>query len=100
MMIVGQCNCGTVSFELLAPVQDVYICHCSICRCSTGGSGIAVTIISNENLKWVTGEENINTWSKPNHDWQASFCVTCGSALSGKNDGGVRRTNMMLTCRQ
>jgi len=85
-MIVGECNCGTVSFELLTTVTDVCICHCSICRRNTGGSGIAVTIVSNEKLKWLTGESNINTWSKPGHDWQASVCVTCGSPLPGKNN--------------
>ena len=48
MMIVGRCNCGSVLFELLAAVEDVYIRHCSICRRNTGGSGVAGTIISNE----------------------------------------------------
>jgi len=84
-MIIGECNCGAVSFEIITPVEDVYICHCSICRRNTGGSGVAVTIVGNENFKWITGTSNKNTWSKPNHDWEASFCVTCGSALPGKN---------------
>jgi len=85
-MITGECNCGVVTFEISIAVADVYICHCSICRRSTGGAGIAVTIVDNKNLTWITGIENINTWSKPGHDWQTNFCTICGSCLPGKND--------------
>lgn len=86
MNIIGECNCGAVTFEVSASVEDVFICHCSICRRSTGGTGIAITIVKNENFKWLAGTVNINTWSKPNHDWQTSFCSNCGSSLPGKND--------------
>ncbi|TQV72736.1 GFA family protein [Exilibacterium tricleocarpae] len=82
----GECNCGAVSFEISATISDVYICHCSICRRSTGSAGIAVGIVSKDEFKWVTGKDNIGLWSKPGHDWQTSFCVTCGSPLPGKND--------------
>lgn len=85
-MIVGECNCGAVSFEIAVTVEDVYICHCSICRRNTGGPGIAVSIVSNNDIRWLTGNSNITTWSKPNHDWQCSFCRTCGSPLPGRND--------------
>jgi len=85
-MISGQCNCGSVSFEISASVKDIFICHCSICRRSTGGTGIAVIIVKNENLKWLTANENVTTWKKPSHDWQTSFCNTCGSPVPGKND--------------
>lgn len=85
-MIQGECNCGAVSFEISAPLTDVYICHCSICRRSTGSAGIAVSVISKDKFKWTKGEENISTWSKPNHDWETSFCMTCGSPLPGEND--------------
>ena len=85
-MLKGNCNCGAVSFELSQSVKDVYICHCSICRRSTGSSGIAVTVVKNEHFQWLSGIELIKTWQKPNHDWQSSFCTECGSPLPGKND--------------
>jgi len=85
-MIKGHCNCGAVSFELHLPVKDVFICHCSICRRSTGGTGIAVTLVTNESFAWLSGVENIRTWNKPHHDWQTSFCAECGSPVPGKND--------------
>jgi len=85
-MITGECNCGAVTFEISATVEDVLICHCSICRRATGGAGIAVAIVKSETFKWLTGKHKIKTWDKPDHDWQASFCTICGSSLPGKND--------------
>jgi len=37
-VLKGECNCGVVSFKIDSILSDVYICHCSICRKSTGGS--------------------------------------------------------------
>ena len=86
MSVKGSCNCGSVKFEIAMPVSGVYVCHCSICRKSTGSGGIAVAIISNDDFSWVEGKDLIKTWFKPNHDWETSFCVNCGSPLPGKND--------------
>ncbi|WP_076414550.1 GFA family protein [Shewanella sp. UCD-KL12] len=85
-MTIGKCNCGEVVFEIACELKDVYFCHCSICRGSTGANGIAVVVIDNNNFHWVQGEASIKTWTKPNHDWQTSFCTQCGSSLPGKND--------------
>ena len=82
----GSCNCGGVKFEIVRPVSDVYVCHCSICRKSTGGGGLAVAIVNSDDFAWVEGEDLIKTWFKPNHDWETSFCINCGSPLPGKND--------------
>ncbi|MEM9449432.1 MAG: GFA family protein [Cyanobacteria bacterium P01_E01_bin.6] len=85
-MAIGECNCGAVAFEITSKISDVFICHCSICRRSTGSNGIAVVVISNSDFRWVRGEKLINTWNKPGHDWKTSFCQNCGSSLPGVND--------------
>jgi len=82
----GSCNCGGVQFSLDTPISDVFVCHCSICRKSTGGNGFAVSIVSNDDFSWLNGEELIANWHKPNHDWQSNFCKKCGSAIPGMND--------------
>ncbi|MBD1388706.1 GFA family protein [Neiella sp. HB171785] len=82
----GECNCGTVSFEITAETNDVYICHCSICRKATGSGGIAVIVVANDDFHWLSGQTAIKTWHKPEHDWQTSFCCHCGSSLPGAND--------------
>ena len=85
-MARGECNCGAVAFEIASEISDVYICHCSICRRSTGSNGIAVVVVDNSEFRWARGEEAITTWRKPDHDWQTSFCRHCGSPLPGMND--------------
>ena len=84
-MAEGGCNCGAVTFEVACPIDDVYVCHCSICRRSTGSNGIAVVIVPNDHFRWRSGEELIATWKKPGHDYQLWFCQTCGSPLPGVN---------------
>ena len=85
-MINASCNCGTVSFSIHQEVSDIYVCHCSICRRGTGCQGITVVVVENDVFEWRSGEEQVKTWHKPNHDWLISFCQTCGSPVPGKND--------------
>lgn len=85
-MLRGECNCGVVSYVADSNVTDVFICHCSICRRSTGSGGIAVSIVDSVNFKWESGQDQICYWSKPGHDWHTYFCKICGSTLPGSND--------------
>ncbi|WP_018996155.1 GFA family protein [Hirschia maritima] len=85
-MITGKCNCGTVSFRANAKVQDIYMCHCSICQKFTGSGGIPVIIVPKDKFSWLSGEDNVKIWKKPNADWESNFCNTCGSPAPGKND--------------
>ena len=85
-MARGECNCGAVQFEINADLTDVVVCHCSICRRSTGSNGIAVVVFPNDQLRWLKGREHIATWKKPDSDWQTWFCRICGSPVPGEND--------------
>ncbi len=82
----GQCNCGDVAFAIDTKLSDVYVCHCSICRRSTGSGGIAVAVVPVESFRWTQGQDAVRYWAKPGHDWHTSFCPTCGSTLPGMND--------------
>lgn len=82
----GSCNCGGIKFSVSVPLDSVFICHCSICRKSTGGTGIAVTVVPSNSLVIEMGQGLIRTWEKPNHDWLTNFCKNCGSPVPGKND--------------
>ncbi len=85
-MLTGQCNCGTVRFEVDAEPAGIYVCHCSICRRSTGSNGIAVIVVPNESFHWTGGEGNVVKWAKPGSSWETWFCRTCGSRVPGQND--------------
>jgi hypothetical protein len=85
-VIEGECNCGAVVYKVDAEISDVFICHCSICRKSTGSGGIAVSIVGRDKFTWIRDQDKITYWSKPRHDWHSYFCSVCGSALPGEND--------------
>jgi hypothetical protein len=85
-MATGECNCGAVAFEIRTDLSGVFVCHCSICRRSTGSNGIAVVVIDKDAFRWIRGEEEIATWKKPESEWQTRFCRICGSRLPGAND--------------
>jgi hypothetical protein len=85
-MARGECNCGAIAFEIAADLAEVFFCHCSICRRSTGSNGIAVVLVDNHAFRWIRGEELIATWKKPSTDWQTWFCRICGSPVPGIND--------------
>ena len=84
-MASGECNCGAISFEVDARLSDVFICHCSICRRSTGANGIAVVIVPNGSFRWTRGEEHIACWKKPDANWETWFCSRCGSRVPGND---------------
>ena len=85
-MAKGRCNCGAVRFEIDAPVTDVYVCHCSICRRATGTAGIPVVVVPSAQLRFLQGREQVASWRKPDGDWERSFCRVCGSPLPHAND--------------
>lgn len=85
-MTKGSCNCGAVGFEITGDITQVIVCHCSICRKSTGSNGIPVVLFDKSAFRWTKGEGNITHWKKPGADWEKWFCRTCGSPLPGEND--------------
>ena len=68
-MAKGQCNCGSVAFEIDSDFSEVFICHCSICRKSTGSNGVAVVVVDNDVFRWMRGNNMITTWKKPDAEW-------------------------------
>lgn len=85
-MTRGECNCGAVRYEADGDPWGVFVCHCSICRRSTGSSGIAVVLVPKDKFRWLAGEQHIASWKKPDSDWQTWFCRICGSRVPGEND--------------
>ncbi|MGD8532702.1 MAG: GFA family protein [Gammaproteobacteria bacterium] len=69
-----------------ADLSEVFVCHCSICRRSSGSNGMAVVVIANDQFRWLQGQHLITSWKKPGADWQKWFCRICGSPLPGVND--------------
>jgi hypothetical protein len=78
----GGCQCGAVRYELTAPPQRVYVCHCTECRKQSASAfGISV-IVSSADLRLVRGTPK--QWSRLADSGRmidCFFCADCGSRI-------------------
>lgn len=73
----GGCLCGAVRYRATAPLRDVIVCHCSVCRRTHGGPA-PHSAVAREHLQMTTSDGL--RW----HDLDAArrgFCERCGSRL-------------------
>ncbi len=78
--MIGQCLCGAVKFELGGRVPDLYQCHCSLCRKTSGSSANAALRIETRRFNWREGEAQISRYSTAS-GYKSHFCRRCGSPL-------------------
>ena len=76
----GSCLCGACQFEITDEPGPVGKCHCSKCRKVSGTGSNAVFWLKSDQIRWVSGEEHIRTFSLPS-GWGSVFCDTCGCPL-------------------
>ncbi|GLS85820.1 hypothetical protein GCM10010873_07940 [Cypionkella aquatica] len=74
----GGCLCGQVRFEADAPLRDVFACHCSQCR-KTSGHFWAATAVPLDRFRLV--ESTGLRWFQSSDKARRGFCGICGSSL-------------------
>jgi len=78
----GECLCGAVRYELLAPEpRAMFLCHCSRCRKETGTVHGANVFFSKAQLRWERGEDNLTYFQLEGTRKARVFCATCGSPM-------------------
>lgn len=92
--LTGSCLCGSVQFEIDAPIRPVVSCYCSECR-KTSGNYVSATrvpdsqfnLLKSEGLHWYENDLA-----------QRGFCAECGSNLfwRGKPENG--HVSVMAGC--
>jgi hypothetical protein len=86
----GSCLCGAIRFEITGSFESFYLCHCNFCRKDTGSAHAANLFSSTARFAWVSGSENVQSFSLPETRHMKSFCRTCGAALpSFQMDGDL-----------
>jgi hypothetical protein len=76
----GGCLCGSVRYDITAPLGIAEHCHCSMCRKAHGAAFSSNALVATEALAVTSGMEFIREYqSSPNR--QKSFCGRCGSQL-------------------
>lgn len=78
----GSCLCGGIAYEVTAPFDRMYNCHCSRCRrvraAAHGANGSAPV----DEVQFVRGEDLVVTWRLPGaRRFAHAFCRTCGSSV-------------------
>ncbi|NVP54633.1 GFA family protein [Mycoplana rhizolycopersici] len=92
----GGCQCGAVSFEADADLDQTIICNCS--RCQRLGSVLTFTAREAFNLK--SGEDNLSEYLFNNGKVHHLFCKTCGiqSFAYGEKPDGSSMVAVNVNC--
>ncbi|KAI1614895.1 Mss4-like protein [Exophiala viscosa] len=81
----GQCHCGKIKFtvKLSPPIEDgpVTNCNCSICHTN----GYLMVYPLDSNIDWISGFDEMTTYSFGKERIHHTFCPTCGTSIGGKS---------------
>lgn len=88
--IKGSCLCGQVSYEVIGPLEQFHLCHCSRCRKSTGSAHASNIFTKPDNIRWLSGEFLIKRFDLPTAErFARCFCSHCGSGVPYLSRNGL-----------
>ncbi len=76
----GGCLCGSVRYEIRAPLGTAEHCHCSMCRKAHGAAFSTNALVATEALVVTSGVEFISKYQSSTNR-KKCFCSKCGSQL-------------------
>lgn len=79
--IKGACQCGSVTYELLAPPLKVMACHCKQCQKLSTSAFSITAVVKTEDIRF-TGE--LREWQRMAESGNknyAKFCPGCGNRI-------------------
>src|SRR5262245_17491968 len=82
-MLKGGCYCGAIRYEADPPVFGQTICHCTICRGTTGAPLVAWFTVAPNDFRIVKGAP---TYYRSTKEAVRGFCPTCGAQVTFKRD--------------
>ena len=61
------------------------MCHCSLCRKTSGGTGNTILIVPRDRFRWLSGDDHRVTYAlRPTYS--ITRCKTCGTPLPAEED--------------
>lgn len=94
-MIVGGCLCNGVRYEYDGNIEEISMCHCSMCRKAQGTAYVAISPVETSKFRIVRGQELLKEFrAVPNK--ARVFCSNCGSPIYSARDDlpNVRRLRL------
>lgn len=82
--MTGGCFCGAIRYEAGSPRSDQTICHCTMCRGTTGAPFVAWFTVPEQELRVTQGTPATFRSSPPA---ERSFCGRCGTQLFFRHEG-------------
>lgn len=77
----GSCLCQKVCFEVEGEFENFFLCHCQYCQKDTGSAHSANLFSTTAKLNWLSGQDQISSFTLANSRHSKSFCSNCGSAV-------------------
>lgn len=74
MIYKGSCHCGKIAFEVEGELTGAMACNCSICS----RKGALMWFVPRDQLRLLTPEEDMRTYTFNQHVIKHHFCPTCG----------------------
>ena len=82
-MLTGQCFCGAIRYETAERIRNQTLCHCTICRRTTGAPAVAWFTVATEDFRYTAGEPA--SLRSSSHGTR-TFCPRCGTQLTFVDD--------------
>ena len=82
--LLGGCACGALRYEVTGPTWHSTLCHCSICRKTSGAPAVAWFSVAVGDFRWLQGTPHRYRSSATA---TRSFCGACGTQLTFQSDG-------------
>lgn len=74
MIYKGSCHCGKIAFEVDGELTGAMACNCSICS----RKGALMWFVPRDQLRLLTLDEDMGTYTFNQHVIKHHFCPTCG----------------------
>lgn len=96
MIYKGSCHCGKIAFEAEGDLAGAMACNCSICA----RKGSLLWFVPRENLKLLTPESDLATYTFNKHVIKHHFCPVCGMHPFGEgvDPKGQRMAAINIRC--
>ena len=85
-MLQGSCLCGSVAYEVDAPLGPIIFCHCQTCRKTHASAFSSLSPVPREKFRWVRGEAMLNQFESSPGKFR-HFCTKCGSHIVAERTG-------------